>query len=324
LTRVLIIGGAGFIGSHLARHCIARGGDVHIAARPQADLWRLTDIQTNLTLHSLDLRDRVALDRCFAEARPDEVYHLATQVRWQPTPDFSDALQSVSTDVLNLIAVLAAASAANPPPRIMIRAGSLAEYGNGPVPYVESQRENPLNSYAAALTACTHCAQMLQSRLPFATLTARLALTYGPTQNEDFLIPTLVRNCLAGKRTRILRPDDRRDLIYVTDVTEALCRLARSELPGGTIVNIATGIAPPMRDVAGLVARVVGADPALIDIIDTSGTVGEAHNAYTNICGSPALTRKLLDWEASITLIEGLQRILDSIRDRNKTHEARQ
>ena len=324
MTRVLIIGGAGFIGSHLARHCIARGDDVHIAARPQADLWRIAAIHTRLTLHSLDLHDRGALDRCFAEARPDEVYHLASQVRWQPAPDFSDALQSVSTDVLNLIAVLAAASAANPPPRIMIRAGSLAEYGNGPVPYIESQRENPLNSYAAALTACTHYSQMLQSRLPFATLTARMALTYGPTQNEDFLIPTLIRNCLTGKRTRILRPDDRRDLIYVTDVTEALCRLARSNLPGGTIVNIATGIAPPMRDVAGLVARVVGADPALIDIIDTSGTVGEAHNAYTNICGSPALARKLLDWEASITLIEGLQRILGLIRDRNKTHEASQ
>jgi UDP-glucose 4-epimerase len=324
LTRVLIIGGAGFIGSHLARHCIARDDEVHILARPQADLWRVADIHTSLTLHSLDLRDQGALDRCFAEARPDEVYHLATQVRWQPALDFSDTHQSVSTDVLNLIAVLAAAAAAIPPPRVMVRAGSLAEYGNGPVPYVESQRENPLNSYAAALTASTHCAQMLQSRLPFAILTARLALTYGPTQNEDFLIPTLIRNCLAGKRTRILRPDDRRDLIYVTDVSDALCRLARSELPGGTIVNVATGIAPPMRDVADLVARVVGADPALIDIIDTSGTVGEAHNAYTNICGSPALARKLLDWGASIPLIEGLQYTLDLVRDRHKTHKARQ
>lgn len=324
MTRVLIIGGAGFIGSHLARHCLSRGDDVHIVARPQTDLWRLADIHSHLMLHRLDLQDRVALDRCFTEVRPEEVYHLATQTRWQPAPDFADAHQSISTDILNLTTVLAAASAANSPPRVMVRAGSLAEYGNGPVPNVESQRENPLNPYATALTACTYCAQMLQPRLPFAVLTARLALTYGPAQDEDFLLPTLIRNCLAGARTRVLRPDDRRDLIYVTDVAEALCRLGSSKLPGGKIVNVATGIAPPMRDVADLVTRLVGVNPALIDIVESPAAMKGTYQGYAIMCGSPALARKLLDWKAGTTLIEGLQRILDLVRDRNKTHQATQ
>ena len=76
MTRVLIIGGAGFIGSHLARHCIARGAEVHIVARPETELWRLEGILAKLTLHRLDLHDRSTLDRCFAKARPDEVYYL--------------------------------------------------------------------------------------------------------------------------------------------------------------------------------------------------------------------------------------------------------
>lgn len=323
MTRVLIIGGAGFIGSHLARHCIARGAEVDIVARPETDLWRLEGILAKLTLHRLNLHDRIALDGCFAKARPDEVYYLATQLRWKQAPDCSDVYQSISTEVRNLTTVFAAAASASPPPRVMVRAGSLAEYGNGPVPNVEGQRENPLNAYATALVACAHCAQMLQSRLPFAVLTARLALTYGPTQSDDFFIPTLIRNCLAGERTRILRPDERRDFIHVTDVVEGLCRLAQSGLPGGTIVNVATGIAPPMHEVAGLVARLTGANPALIQIAESSGTIEAGHNAYETMCGSPALARKLIDWEAGISLIEGLQRILDLNQDRNKSQKAR-
>jgi UDP-glucose 4-epimerase len=320
LSRVLIVGGAGFIGSHLARHCIARGDDVHVVIRSQTNLWRLADIQAKVIFHCLDLRDRDALDRCFAEAKPEEVYHLAVQLRWQPEKNFSDVHRSVNIDVLNLITLLAAASAANPLPRVIVRAGSLAEYGDGPVPFMESQRENPLTSYAAALTACTHCAQMLQPRLPFMILSARLALTYGPTQSHGFLIPALIRNCLAGEQTRIHRPDDRRDLIYVTDVVEALCRLARSGLPGGRVVNIATGIAPSMREVAGLVTGITGANPALIKIVHSSDFASESNNGSANICGSTALACKLLGWEASITLSEGLQKLLQAIRNEDRSN----
>lgn len=323
MTRVLIIGGAGFIGSHLAQHCITRGDDVQIVVRPQTDLWRLAKFHTRPVVHTLDLGDRVALDRCFREVRADEIYHLAFQTRRQQTPNFSDVDQSINADILNLINILAAAAATKPSPRTVVRAGSLAEYGNGPAPYNEDQRENPLNAYTAALTAATHYTQMLQPRLPFSTFTARLALAYGPDQDEGFLIPTLVRNCQAGKKTLIRRPDDRRDLIYVTEVAEALCRLASSALPGGTIVNIATGIAPPVTHIADLVARAVGADPALIELADPSCTDENDQGICINFCGSPALARKLLGWEAKIPVNEGLQRMLDVIQDRRKTPEVR-
>jgi UDP-glucose 4-epimerase len=311
LTRVLIIGGAGFIGTHLALDRIARGDDVHILVRPQTNLWRLAEILTKVKIHSLELRDPVALAECFAFSNPEEVYHLASQTRSQPSPDFSDASESIHVDVLNFTAVLAAASASKFLPKVLVRAGTLAEYGNGPVPFVESQREKPLNSYAAALTASTHCAQMLQSRLAFPVITARLALTYGPSQDDDFLIPSLVRNCLAGEPTSIARPDNRRDLIYVTDVIEALGRIAKSQLPGGTIVNIATGISHPMRDVGRMVAEITGVSSTLIKISEPPEAKDQIGDAPKDICGSPVLARKLLGWKAGINLTEGLQRMLE-------------
>lgn len=189
---MLIIGGAGFIGSHLAQHCITRGDEVQIIVRPQTDLWRLGKFPLRPNVHTLNLGDRAALERCFREVRADEIYHLAFQTRRQQTSNFSDVEQSINVDILNLVNILAAAAATKHSPRAFVRAGSLAEYGNGPAPYTEDQRENPLNAYSAALTAATHYTQMLQPRLPFSTYTARLALAYGPYQDQSFLIPTLI------------------------------------------------------------------------------------------------------------------------------------
>ena len=312
MTRVLIVGGAGFIGAHLAQRCLDRGDEVHVIARSRTDLWRLAGMRSQLTVHVLELGDRSALDRCFVAAGPEEVYHLATQTRWEPAADLSDAARSASTDLLNMIHLLAAASAADPAPRALVRAGSLTEYGDGPVPFEETQRESPVNAYGAAMTACTHYAQMLAPRLPFPALTARLALAYGPDQDADFLIPTLFRNCAAGEPMRLNRPEDRRDLIHVRDVTDALCRLASSGLPAGTLVNVVTGSAPTMREVAALVARTVGVDPASIQEGSPAGT--EAADASARVHGSPALARELLGWEARTSLTEGLRLLWDSLR----------
>ncbi len=221
------------------------------------------------------------------------------------SPAWPTLRPSISTDLVNLVAVLAAASAADAAPQVLVRAGSLAEYGDGPAPYVETQREKPLNTYAAAMTACTHYSQMLQPRLPFAAVTARLALCYGPDQNEDFLIPALIRNGLAGRPTRLERPDDRRDLVFVDDAVDALCRLAGAQLPGGTIVNVATGIAPTMRQVAQMVMHAVGADPRLIEAVDGP----QSPDAIADLRASPALARDLLDWQAQTTLAEGIGRL---------------
>ena len=68
-----------------------------------------------------------------------------------------------------------------------------------------------------------------------------------------------------------------------------------------------------MCESAGLVARLTGANPVLIQIVESSGTIEAGDNAYNTMCGSPALARKLINWEAGISLIEGLQRIFSDL-----------
>jgi nucleoside-diphosphate-sugar epimerase len=312
MSTVLITGGAGFIGSQLARQCLERGDTVHVLVRPQTSLSRLEGLVGSLHVHKILLTERGAVAQLMAKIEPQAIFHLAARTRRTPEADLSDAAASIEEDLVGLIVLLSCAATAPSPPRVFIRTGSLAEYGPGPTPAHEAQREQPLNAYAAALGAGTHYLEMLRPRLPFPAFTARLALIYGPRQDEDFFVPQLIRKCLARQAAEVRYPSDRRDMLYVTDLCEALLRLAERP-PDLGLVNVSTGEAPSMRELALLIARQAGADPASIIFGSDLGTGG-----IPDFRASPALLHSITDWRPRVTLSEGIRRSVDWHRDRMK------
>lgn len=312
--RILVVGGAGFIGSHLVAHCVQDGNTVHVLVRSGSSLDRLQPWRESITVHEVALADRAGIDTALAVARPDQVFHLAVADRRTVQPDLADTRLSVADDLANLINLIAACAAASKPPDVLVRAGSLAEYGSTSAPYDEAQRELPLDSYAAGLVAGTHYAQMLRSRVPFAVCTARLALTYGPAQSERFLLPVLINSCLASECLRIGRPQDRRDLMHVDDAVAGLLRVAA--LPLAPVINLATGIAPSMAEVAAQVCAMTGADPRLIDLGPRNASGG-----IPDFRGSGALANRLLDWAPQIPLDAGLERTIAWHRAQQQTFE---
>lgn len=298
MARTLITGAAGFIGSHLVRRCLDDGDEVHAVLRPETDAWRLRDLAGRITVHRLDLRDRAAVAGCVAEARPERLFHLAWDVGTRGQPVSGAASQNSLQDVFNLLALLEVAAESATPPGVIVRTGSIAEYGTNPTPYHESQRERPQSPYAAALVAGTRQSEMLASRLPFPLITARLALIHGRDQSEAFLVPMLLRHCLDGRPITIHRPNDRRDLVHVSDAIEALCRLSAQTPTQGMTVNISSGEAPSVAEVASLALAVTGADPALIRHSDSTDA--------TVVCSSAALAKALIGWAPRIGLREGM------------------
>jgi nucleoside-diphosphate-sugar epimerase len=298
--RVVITGGAGFIGSRLAAAHVAAGDEVLAIVRPRG-LVRGRSLPPGVVSARIHLEDSEALEKCMQSARPTIVYHLAGDTgRDAGIPNPSE-VHRLTGDLHNLLTLLSAAGEARP--SVFIRAGSLAEYGDGPVPSRESQREQPLTPYATAMVAGAHYARMLQPRLRFPVLTARLGLTYGPGQSDAFLVPWLIQRCLAGQSSEVQRPAWRRDLIYVDDVVEGLRALARGNLSGGSIVNLCTGVAPTMSEVAGLIVEATGVTSDLI----TFGNQAESGNGIAVVQGSPDLASAGLGWTARTSLRDGLQ-----------------
>lgn len=306
---VLITGGAGFIGSKLATAHAAVGDDVHIVVRPRG-LIRPDRVAPTTIVARMHLDDIETLSNYLSKARPTIIYHLASDTGRGTGIVHPLDPQSLIGDLHNFLALLSAARTA--PPRVLVRSGSLAEYGNGVTPARESQREQPLSAYATAMVAGAHFARLLQPTLPFAVLTARLALTYGDGQSDTFLIPRLVQRCLAGTACDVGHPSRRRDLIHVDDAVEGLRALARSDLPGGSIVNLCSGVAPTMGDVAKRITDLAAADPTLIRYGDDA----ESEAEITTVLGSPDVARALMGWSARIPLDEGLARTVASARQR--------
>ncbi|UVO51694.1 NAD(P)-dependent oxidoreductase [Sphingomonas sp. SUN019] len=301
--RVLITGGAGFIGARLAARHLAEGSEVHIVVRPGSSSLGIDGVTT----HAIDLSDRYDVEDCVAAARPTLIYHLASDSgRGNPPPEPNR--RALLGDLDNLIALLAAAVSVRPPLKAFIRAGSLAEYGDGATPSDEDQREQPLSPYTAAMVAGAHYCRMLQPQLPFPVRTARLALTYGPGQSRTFLLPWLIDRCLAGEDSMINAPLARRDMIFIEDAIDGLRRLAAADRAGCAIVNLSSGMAPTVRDIADLVARSCGYDPARLHFGNAAG------RGARTIWGSNARAFAQLGWRPAVSLRDGVARTVRAHR----------
>lgn len=305
--RILVTGGGGFIGAHLVRRCVAEGDDVHVLLRPATDAWRLADLVPAIGVHRLSLADRAALRACLDEVRPTHIYHLATTTSGRREQGISSVAASLA-DLADLMALLEAAATSTHPPGFFARAGSIAEYGEAPPPFREDQRECPTTGYAAGIVAGTHYAEALAPTLPFPIVTARLGLVYGAGQAPDFLLPGLISACLSGQAYTMLRPLDRRDIIHVHDVVEALLRLAGMRGMGSGIVNIGSGETIGVAELAELIAKLAGADASIIrrmpqdDPVVLQLDIGKA--------------RSLDGWAPRIPLVDGLTALIADMRGR--------
>lgn len=200
---VLVTGASGFLGSHVTRRLVREGAEVHALVR-RAGGARLADVRPFVTEHEADVADAAAVTCCVARARPEVVFHLAvdTASRRFGAGDWTTVDRSITVNLRGTLHVLRAALECGSV-RTFVRAGTLEEYGNGPVPHDETQREEPVSPYSASLVATTHFCQALQRHMDSAVVTLRPTLLYGPSQAADFFIPAVILACLRGEEFAI-------------------------------------------------------------------------------------------------------------------------
>lgn len=258
MERVLITGGTGFIGAHLARACLARGDHVTVLARPDSDAWRLTDLDAQLDILRAPVAD---FGRAAKDAAPDLVFHLASRTRFQGSDDHVETLRDTLAETVDPILTLLHGLSATPP-KAFIRSGTLAEFGGAPSPYHDGSPTCPASAYGVAALAASHALRFAARQSETATVTARLCLTYGPDQSESFLIPSLIRAALSAQTVHIRNPAATRSLLHVFDTVAALLLIAdrAARLPPLLIVSNPTP--HRMMDLAARIDRLAGRVPA--------------------------------------------------------------
>ena len=299
--RTLVTGGAGFVGSNLVRELLDHGAAVHVATRPDTDLWRLIDVLPRVQRHTLDLTDSAGVRRVVHGVDPDAVFHMAKH-RGDPDALNYQAAYAANLDAtLNLLEAVAGSTRL----RRFVHAGSSLEYDLGPSPLREDAPPRPVTVHGVTKAAAAILCQHFNARHGVPTVVLRFFTVYGPWEGARRLVPSVVRAVLDRERVRLTRPGLRHDWIYVGDVADACVRAVSAVGVDGEILNIGTGIETTNEDVVRLVEELSGVrvDREDIEFPDRPWDTGRW-------AADTSKAERLLGWRASTPLREGLGRTL--------------
>ena len=297
--RVLVTGGAGFIGSHLTDALLGRGDEVTVV--DDLSRGRLARLDPRAGLHKLSITGAGSLTSLVEQARPELICHLAAQidVRVSVVAPADDA----QTNVVGTVNVLEAARAAGA--RVLFCSTGGALYGrDAPIPSLEDVLPLPESPYGIA----KYCAEQyvgLYNRLHGTGHTIlRLANVYGPRQDpagESGVIPIFCARVLAGERPVIYGDGTQtRDYVYVGDAVEAFLAAADRGRPGTW--NIGTGTEVSVLGLARLIGEAAGRD---VDPEFTGARAGELLRSALAV----ERAHRDLGWTPRVPLAEGVRRV---------------
>ena len=307
--KVLVTGGAGFIGSHLVHALVERGDQVRVLDNLSTGKRRnLADVADDIELVEADLVDGAAVAR--AVKGVELVYHeaaLASVPRSVELP-----LDTHAACVTGTLTLLDAARRAGV--RRLIYAASSSAYGNQPF---ASKREtdlpDPLSPYGAAKLAAEHYCHAFSATYGFETVALRYFNVFGPRQDADSpysaVIPLFVTALLSGKRPIIYGDGGQsRDFTFIADVVRGNLLAADAADVGGRVINLATGRTATLLTLLETLGRLLEMP---IEPIFAPPRAGDVRESLADI----TLARQYLGYEPQFTLEAGLEQSLDYYRE---------
>jgi GDP-L-fucose synthase len=292
VTRILVTGGGGFVGSHLVERLRERDEEPVVARRRDFDLTRQADVE-----------------RLFAEAEPELVFHLAAEVggiganRANPGRYWYANLM-MGANVLE-------AAREHETAKVVV-AGTVCAYPKfTPVPFREDDLWNGYPEetnapYGVAKKSILVGGQAYRDQYGLDTVFLLPANLYGPRDNFDLetshVIPALIRKMLEGEGEVVLWGDGSpsREFLFVDDCVEAFL-LAADRYDGAEPVNLGTGVETSIRDLAETIAEVTGFTGEIV--WDTSMPNGQPRRSL-----DASRAKALFGFEARTPLREGIEK----------------
>lgn len=307
--RILVTGGAGFIGSHLVEKLLAKGHEVSILDDfndfydPTIKQDNIAAVAKDVTVHHVDLRDNEAVRNLFGGEKFDVIAHLAARAGVRPS--IQDPQLYYDTNVNGTLHLLEAARIAGV--ERFIFASSSSVYGiSKTVPFSEDQHlTQTISPYAATKIAGEFLCSTFSHLYRMRVVALRYFTVYGPRQRPDLAIHQFTRKIWAGQPIdQFGDGTTRRDYTYIDDIIQGTMAALDYDGPLFDIFNLGESETIQLKDLIVAIEKALGKKAKINRLPEQPGDVPLT-------CADISKARKLLGYNPKARLSEGLPRFID-------------
>jgi UDP-glucuronate 4-epimerase len=307
--KVLVTGGAGFIGSHVAQHLLERGDDVVIIDEVN-DYYDVSIKEENLRLlrqlygkdrlqiYRGDICDRAFMVDIFERERPEWVCHMAARAGVRPS--IQDPYIYIHSNIVGTTSLLELAAKYHV--QNFVFASSSSVYGGSQSSYFSEDEavDNPVSPYAATKKACELLAYTYQHLYQINVTALRFFTVYGPRGRPDMAPYQFIDKISRGETIQQFGDgSSSRDYTYIDDIVDGVVRSIDRPYPY-QIFNIGKGSGTSLKEFIGLVETYTGQTASIKVLPDQPGDV-----PYT--CADVSKAAHLLGYESKTSFEEGIR-----------------
>ena len=296
--RVLVTGGAGFIGSHIVDRYVAEGYDVAIIDDLSTGVKE--NINPNVRFYQGTITDKEFAAMVVEKERPEVLNHHAAHIHVGRS--VADPLFDATVNIDGTINLMQSLVKVGSCKKVIFASTGGAMYGNKQTPFTEDMAEAPLSPYGVSKRAVELYLGFYREQYGIKFTVLRYANVYGPRQNphgEAGVVSIFAKNILGNKQP-VVNGDGRqtRDYVYVEDVAAANELVPARE--AGGIFNIGTGVETDVNEIFRLVNHEFGSD---FREVHGPPRPGEQETS----CLSFDSAKRELGWDPKVELAEGIK-----------------
>lgn len=318
MQRILVTGCNGFIGSHLAEALINKGLTViGVDSSPYAwdDNYRDIQRKGNFIEITGDLVDEQFVRDILASTKPDVVYHLASVVGVKYY--LNDPLRVIDVNIISTRNLIKAAQKTNCK---LVYASTSEIYGKNPqVPWREDDSDRVLGpttverwAYSSSKAVAEHMLLAAYKAFNIPVTVVRFFNVYGPRQRPDLVVPVMVKGALSGKPVPLYDGGRQtRCFTFVEDVVQGVILAGTVPEAAGHVFNIGRSVETTIQELFNEIkAQLKPEYNTTAEIINTNLVFGNTYQDIPRRIPDVRKARKILGWEATTPLPEGLSKTI--------------
>jgi len=298
MVKILVTGGAGFIGSHVADLLIKEGHDIFIIDNLSSGDKKNVNIKARF--YNEDLGDFKRIEQIFDKEKPEVVYHLAAQIDIRKSVE--NPAEDAKQNILNSLNLLELCAHSGVKHFIFSSTGGAIYGDTEQIPTNEKHETNPVSAYGCAKLAVEKYLDYYNNIYGLHYTILRYSNVYGPRQNakgEAGVVSIFLDNMFKGKNSDIFGGVQTRDFVFVEDVARANLLVLRDE--GNNVYNISTGKETDIIEIFSLLNSIFNNN---FKAIFNDSKKGEQKRS----CLSYQKIKDKLGWMPVVSLEEGLRK----------------